>query len=388
MGEWEMVKLGSVATVTSGGTPKKEVKEYYENGTIPWVKTGDLKTRYIYEVEDAITERGLDNSSAKIFPVGTVLLAMYGATIGACSILKIEASTNQACAALLPSENFSDSYLYYYLMSIKYELIALGVGGAQPNISGTIIKNIKIPLPPLPVQQQIADVLDRASALVEKRKAQIEKMDLLIKSQFIEMFGDPVMNPMGWEEKELSGLGSWGSGGTPPRSEKHYFKGDINWYSAGELNEFILHGSIEKISLEAINNTSAKLFPANSLFVGMYDTAAFKLSITPISASSNQACANITPDTDLINVYWLYYSLQIMRPFFMQRRRGIRQKNLNLGMIKSFIIPLPPLALQNEFATLVEQVETQKSLLQQSLAKLALNYKSLMQKCFRGEIFK
>jgi type I restriction enzyme S subunit len=143
----EMMKferLGDIVTITSGGTPLTSKREYYDNGTIPWVKTGDLKVRHLSKVSDKITQLGLENSSAKIFPVNTVLVAMYGATIGACSILKIEAATNQACAALLPSEKINHDYLFFYLNSIKQELINKGIGGGQPNISATILKNTKV----------------------------------------------------------------------------------------------------------------------------------------------------------------------------------------------------------------------------------------------------
>ena len=129
-------KIGDVFKVTSGGTPSRKKQEYYKNGTIPWVKTGDLKGKYANEPKEYITELALANSSAKIFPKNTVLLAMYGASIGACSILKIAAATNQACGAILPSEKCDHVYLYYYLKSINKELISKGVGGAQPNISG------------------------------------------------------------------------------------------------------------------------------------------------------------------------------------------------------------------------------------------------------------
>ena len=115
MSKWKMLKLGDIFEITSGGTPSKMHPEYYENGTIYWVKTGDLKGKYLISVPSLITEDGLKNSSAKIFPVGTILLAMYGATIGACSILKVEAATNQACAAFLPNEDIDKSYFYYFL---------------------------------------------------------------------------------------------------------------------------------------------------------------------------------------------------------------------------------------------------------------------------------
>ena len=129
------VKLGDIFEIGSGGTPSKSHPEYY-GGDIPWVKTGDLKNEYLYEVEDFITEEGLKNSAAKVYEADTVLIAMYGATIGATSILKINACTNQACAAIKKNEQVIPEYLYYFLRSKKKKFVKDGVGGAQPNISG------------------------------------------------------------------------------------------------------------------------------------------------------------------------------------------------------------------------------------------------------------
>ena len=113
------VKLGEIYNITSGGTPSKSHPEYYENGNIRWVKTGDLKEKYLYEVEDYISLEGLNNSSARMYKPDTVLLAMYGATIGAVSILKVDACTNQACAAFSKNDDVIPEFLYFYLKSRK-----------------------------------------------------------------------------------------------------------------------------------------------------------------------------------------------------------------------------------------------------------------------------
>ena len=196
-------KIGDVFKVASGGTPSRKKTEYFSNGTIPWVKTGDLKGKYTNKPKEYITELALENSSAKIFPINTVLVAMYGATIGACSILNMEAATNQACGALLPSNQCDPVYLYYYLKSIKKELIGKGVGGAQPNISGSILKATKIPLPPLDQQKKIAAILDAADAYRQKTKALIKKYDELTQSLFLDMFGDSRLNEQNFEQNIL-----------------------------------------------------------------------------------------------------------------------------------------------------------------------------------------
>ncbi len=178
------VKLGEIFQIASGGTPSKQKTSYYKNGTIPWVKTGDLKEKYVIENVECITEDGLANSSAKLFPANTVLVAMYGATIGASSILSYEAATNQACAAFLPNKEVLPEYLYYFLCSKKEQFIKDSVGGAQPNISAGYLKTVQIELETIEEQSAIVSSLDKVDNLIDLRKKQLEQLDLLVKSRF------------------------------------------------------------------------------------------------------------------------------------------------------------------------------------------------------------
>jgi restriction endonuclease S subunit len=127
----------------------------HENGSIPWLKSGEVAQGYIYQAEEFITEEGLNNSSAKLFPINSVLVAMYGATAGQVGILKFEATTNQAVCAIYPNEKAIPEYLYCILKQQTQAFVALSGGGGQPNISQQIIKDFEIPLPPLEIQQQI-----------------------------------------------------------------------------------------------------------------------------------------------------------------------------------------------------------------------------------------
>jgi len=145
---WQFLSIKEFAHTTSGGTPKRGMAEYY-NGEIPWVKSGDLNNGYLNSCDEYITELGLNKSSAKIFKSGTLLIALYGATIGRLSILNFEASTNQAICGITVNENVDVKYLFYYFLSIQRELIGQGKGGAQPNINQQIVKETIVPLPPL-----------------------------------------------------------------------------------------------------------------------------------------------------------------------------------------------------------------------------------------------
>ena len=145
--EWVTEELGQIAKMTSGGTPNKKHTEYYEGGTIPWVRSGELDRGLILDTEIKITQAGLDNSSAKIFPKGTLLIALYGATIGKLGFLGIDACTNQAVCAIFENDKVSLKYLYYYLLLHRSKLIEQGIGGAQPNISQTILKKLPVRYP-------------------------------------------------------------------------------------------------------------------------------------------------------------------------------------------------------------------------------------------------
>jgi len=172
--EWEKVKLGEVCETSSGGTPLKSKTEFYENGTIPWLRSGEVAQGFVRESELFITEAGLKNSSAKIFPVDTVLVAMYGATAGQVGILKFESATNQAVCGILPNKELVPEFLFQALKDQKEIMVQQAGGGAQPNISQGVVRNLEIPLPSLAIQKKIVEKIEAERALVESSKKLIE----------------------------------------------------------------------------------------------------------------------------------------------------------------------------------------------------------------------
>ncbi len=161
-------KIGDVFLTYSGGTPLKQYKEYYENGNIPWLNSGEVSRKYISKTDKFITKKGLDNSSAKYYPIDTVVVAMYGATAAQAGILKIRTTSNQAVCGILPHKNFVPEFVYYWFRHKQKYLASQAQGGAQPNISQIKIKNILIPTIRYKDQQQIVTDLD---ALNEKTNA-------------------------------------------------------------------------------------------------------------------------------------------------------------------------------------------------------------------------
>ena len=154
---WEWCRLGFIGDWKAGSTPKRGESKYYENGTIPWLKTGDLNNGIITEIPEFITELALEETSIRLNPIGSVLIAMYGATIGKVGILDIESTTNQACCACILFSGIFNKYLFYYLMSQNKRFNEMAEGGAQPNISRTKIVNYLFPVPPLKEQKRIVE---------------------------------------------------------------------------------------------------------------------------------------------------------------------------------------------------------------------------------------
>lgn len=177
---WAATKLGDIGEWSSGGTPSRKVPAYF-GGTIPWVKTGDLRHQVIDQVEETITETGLANSAAKLFPPGSLLLAMYGATIGQTGVLNFEAATNQACAALLPNGSTAEilPYVWRYVIAEQENLKSVGQGGAQPNISQTIIKEYPIRIAPLAEQQRIVAKIDSLSGKIKRSRDHLDHLPKL-----------------------------------------------------------------------------------------------------------------------------------------------------------------------------------------------------------------
>ena len=186
---WEIKKLGEVAETTSGGTPSKSKNEYYENGTIPWLRSGEVSQGFIYNTELFITQKGLENSSAKMIPVDSVAIAMYGATVGEVGIIKSPMCTNQAICSILPNNYMVPIYLRYFLMERKPKYITVAAGGAQPNISQAIIRNTPLPLPPLSLQQSFAAKVSAIEAQKQAITQSIKDVESLLAQRMDHYFG-------------------------------------------------------------------------------------------------------------------------------------------------------------------------------------------------------
>ncbi len=188
--DWIEVELGDVCFTTSGGTPSRSKSEYYK-GTIPWVKSGELNYNIIFDTEEHISDEAVQKSSAKIFPEGTLLIALYGATIGKLAVLGVPATTNQAICGIYKNKLFETKFLFNYLFHKRQKLIEQGTGGAQPNISQTILKKLPLPLAPVPEQRAIAAKIEQLFSELDNGianlKAAKSKLEIYRQSVFKKM---------------------------------------------------------------------------------------------------------------------------------------------------------------------------------------------------------
>lgn len=310
---WPLVKISDFCYTTSGGTPSRSNEAFYD-GDIPWIKSGDLRENVITQASEYISELALQKSSAKLIPTGAILLAMYGATVGRMAILGIDAATNQAVCSIIPDKNKAFlKYVYYALLHKVPEFLQNAVGGAQPNISQGIIKDTKIPLPPLEEQKRIAAILDKADAIRQKRQQAIELADEFLRSVFLDMFGDPVTNPKGFPSYKLGDfcedlfLGLTckvdyieGTDGYPLVRAKDINTGELNFDSVKYISES-QHKKLTKNHL----TKKGDLLVSKS---GTLGTCA--IVRTDREFSTYESIFTVRPIASKLNVYYLIHLLQ------------------------------------------------------------------------------
>ncbi|MCT7554081.1 restriction endonuclease subunit S [Aliarcobacter butzleri] len=390
---WKIEELGNMNLDISDGNYSSlypTQNEFIEKG-IPFIRANNISKntiidedmRFISEDKHAILKKGQLKQNDLLFTNRGII-----GQVGIVPDKYIGANINAQIVRINSGNKFTNKYLMYCFLKqeLKNQMTKLETGSTLKQLPIRQLKKLNIPIPPLEQQEKIVKVLDLTSNLIEKQKELLEKYDLFLKSKFIEMFGEPILNPMGWKVVKLDSLGKWQSGGTPSRAKPDFFKGNIDWYSAGELNQLYTIGSIEKITEEAIQKSSAKIFKKNTLLIGMYDTAAFKMSILKKSSASNQAIANLDNDLKITNVLWLYFVFLAYKELYLNSRAGVRQQNLSLSKIKNFETILPPIELQNKFASIVEKIETIKEKENQKLKQMNDLHNSMMNKAFKGEI--
>ena len=383
-----MVRLGDVCTIVSGTTPKSNCPEYWD-GNINWVTPAELNddSDVIYESQRKITEQAVQDSSLKPFPAGTVLLSSR-APIGKVAIAGVEMYCNQGFKNLICSNRIYNRYLYHFLKNSTEYLNSLGRGATFKEISKSIVENIEIPLPTLDEQCRIAAVLDKVSGLIAKRREQLDKLDELVKARFVEMFGDLKSNPHGWDTFLFGEY-------FDITSSKRILKSE--WKSKGipflRVRDIVQIATTGKMDNEFF--VSEKFYAALSDSDGVPKQGDILVSAT----STLGKCHVVNPgerfyfkDADVLR----FRATKSINPvFFMEQMKTdyIKEqidRTLGITTVPHFTIKAaktismrcPDINLQNEFATFVTRTDKSKLTIQQSLGKLEVLKKALMQQYF------
>ena len=386
-------KIDEFTAVVTGGTPSTEKQEYWEGGDIPWLQSGCCQNCDVESAEKYITQEGYNNSSAKMMPADTVMIALTGATAGKVGYLRFQACGNQSITGILPCDSMDQRFIFYYLLSQRDKILADCIGGAQPHISQGYVKNILVPVPSIDEQKIIVKHLSIVSSIIKKRKQEIAMFDDLIKARFVEMFGDPGDNPMGWPVVNINEvIGGKVSNGFFAKRDDYCDNGNVQVLGVVNVVNRMYSG-IE--DLPKTNGTSADIAKYS---VKYGDMLFCRSSLVAEGIGKASIVPENTDDNVLFECHVIRLPLDLGKcvPEFMQalsttdyfRRQIIAQSKTATmttigqdGILKSSII-LPPIEKQREFYNFVKQVDKSKVAVQKALDEAQLLFDSLMQKYF------
>lgn len=386
-----MARLGDVCEIVTGSTPKSGCPEYW-NGDINWVTPAELTDDIdvIYETQRKITRQAVIDSSLKSFPCGTVLLSSR-APIGKVAIAGTEMYCNQGFKNLICSDKIYNRYLFHFLRSKTQYLNSLGRGATFKEISKSIVADIEIPLPPLDEQRKIATVLDKISDLTAKRRRQLDKLDELVQSRFVEMFGDPVCNTQRLPQMAMTDLCTiidGDRGVNYPKQEDFLEEGYCLFLNAKNVtsNGFSFK-SCMFISKEKNDSLRAgKLVRGDVVLTtrGTVGNLAFyddSVAYDNIRINSGMVILRMKPDimSERFFIEQFKMQLQVIKT---KITNGSAQPQLPISIMNKIVMIVPLLELQKSFGALVAKVNKEKSKIRRSLTTLETLKKSLMQEYF------
>lgn len=396
---WEKEPLGKICKTTSGGTPSRKNQSYYQNGTIPWVKSGELENNIITTSEEFITEEGLLNSSAKIFPAGTLLIALYGATIGKLAFLGIDAATNQAVCGIFQNENVSLKYLYYYLLFQRPNLIKQGVGGAQPNISQTILKKLEISYPDSITEQQ------RIVARIEELFSELDKAVGTLKTtkEQLEVYRQAVLVDIFSQEHPLRQLKeiSVALSGFAFKSKNYTPDGKYTVIKIGNVKDGYLDFSRDKTRTNEVTDRILQKYllkQGDCLITltgtrGKRDYGFVSMIERQTDYLLNQRVAALRFDTMIaLPEFFRYYlsSLNYRNQFFKYETGNVGQGNVGIKALCEPAVPCPPLDTQKK---IVDQISDRLSVcdsiektVDTALAQADAMRQSILKQAFEGTL--
>jgi type I restriction enzyme S subunit len=391
----ELVELKKLCSMKSGGTPSRRKPEFY-TGDFPWAKISDLEKSadgYVYDTDEKITNEALGSINNRVFEKGTLLLAMYG-SVGKTAIAGVKLTSNQAILGLniLDDEVLNIFYLKYWFQLTKEILLNRAVGGTLQNISKTIVSNLKVPLPKLETQKKIAAILDEADKVRQLNKELIVKYDALTQSLFLDMFGDPVTNPIGWKMYRMDKAClkvTDGTHDTPKRLKK-----GVKFITGKHIRPFVVdYNNSDYVTKEVHQEIYKRCNPEKGDV--LYTNIGVNLGTAALNtvdyefSMKNVALLKVN-NGFLIGRFLEHFlnSPNMKEKILWIASIGGAQKFLSLTQIRRLIVLAPPIQLQNQFAERVQIIENQKQQAQESLQKSEDLFNSLLQKAFKGELVK
>ena len=398
---WVWCKLGDIGSWKAGATPSRKEQRYYTGGNIPWLKTGDLNDGVIDTIPESITPDAVAETSVRLNPIGSVLIAMYGATIGKLGLLGIAATTNQACCACIVADGIYNKYLFYFLMAQRDHFKALGGGGAQPNISKDIIVSYPFPLPPILEQRsivanleelfKIADSLGAAVDGLENTAKRLGKkiLDLAIRGKLVpqdpndepahelvkriaashkspsknqsEPIDPPFNIPDSWEWVRLKDLGVFCGGHTPSTSNPNLWGGDMLWVSSKDMKSKYIDDTQMKVTQLGAEELNV-LKPGTLL---MCTRSGILRRVFPIAIARRELTIN--QDQRALTLWlpemieYVYLALKSLESIILSdyKKSGTTVESIIWNKFVDLPIPLPPL---NEQKRIVKRVDELKAL--------------------------
>jgi type I restriction enzyme S subunit len=376
--------LNEIITFRGGGTPRKDVPEYWTD-EIPWASVKDFKSLDLSHTQDSISRKGLEASASNLIPAGNVIIPTRMA-LGKAAINSIDLAINQDLRALIPKVPLDSRYLLHSMIGLADEIVRYGSGATVKGITQENLGKLQIPLPPLAEQKRIAAILDAADALRTQRREALAQLDALLQSTFLTLFGDPVTNPMGWERKKFSQIGSLDRGVSKhrPRNAPELLGGPYPLVQTGEVANCDTFIRDYKNTYSEIGLNQSKLWPAGTLCITIAANIA-KTGILRFEACFPDSVVGFRAD-DPATVYFAKTWLSFLQKMLEETAPESAQKNINLEILRNLVVPLPPLPLQQKFAAIVESTERQKATQRAHLAELDALFAALQHRAFRGEL--
>ena len=394
---WPVATVGEVCEVVSGATPRSGKPEFW-GGNVPWVTPKDLSElgqKHLSDTPRKITKAGLDSCSARMLPAQSVLFSSR-APIGLVAINTLPVCTNQGFKSLVPRFDLvSPDFLFWWLKAHEKHIQSKGRGATFKEVSKKIVENLQIPIPPLTEQKRIARILDAADALRAKRREALAQLDTLLQSTFLDMFGDPVTNPLGWEVQPLNELlGEKSTNGAYYPKDAYSSVGTRMVHMANAFYGVVNPNEVKRVDAPPADTEKYGLLPTDILvsrrslnYEGSAKPCLIPETDEPLMFESS--LIRVRPDREkVLTIYLFHYLLndraraKYVFPLVTRSTiSGISQSNL----MKVKVV-LPPLDLQLRFAVVVESIERQKASQRAHLAELDTLFASLQSRAFRGDL--